>query len=469
MLIETGKLYDVYKDRIQINYDLDRTLVSFQANKSNPFFNWFKYKEGFSATLIEHLLYSAYGDNKGVLLDPFAGTGSAMFMARDMGWRAIGIEFLPVGQFIMQSRVAAERVDVEQFNRAVDALLEYLNSYDIKDIPKDTTSLFNSVMITRGAFSEETLKYMKLYKLFKWSNNDVRQLLEFACFSILESISYTQKDGAYLRWDHRSGRFGTKFDKGYIPDFKEAITNKLNEMRADLNGQSVDGQMHLFKPVTTSQGSLGVKDGSCLNIMLKMESESIDVVITSPPYCNRYDYTRNYALELVYLGNCEVVIKDLRQSLLSSTTENKDKMERLRSLYSVYDYGHRYDLILATLESHEALQEVIGVLEDKARKKELNNVGIPKMVKNYFYEMGFVVFELARVLKHGGKVFMVNDNVQYAGVEIPVDLILSDLAVAFGLKVDAIWVLPRGKGNSPQQMERMGRKELRKCTYVWSK
>lgn len=45
------------------------------------------------------------------------------------------------------------------------------------------------------------------------------------------------------------------------------------------------------------------------------------------------------------------------------------------------------------------------------------------MVHNYFYEMCFVIYELARILKNGGIVAMVNDNVRYAGEEVPVDLI----------------------------------------------
>ena len=64
---------------------------------------------------------------------------------------------------------------------------------------------------------------------------------------------------------------------------------------------------------------------------------------------------------------------------------------------------------------------------------------------------------------------MVNDNVRYAGVVIPVDLILSDFAEAAGFNVEKIWVLPRGKGNSSQQMGRHGREEVRKCVYVWRK
>jgi len=62
---------------------------------------------------------------------------------------------------------------------------------------------------------------------------------------------------------------------------------------------------------------------------------------------------------------------------------------------------------------------------------------------------------------------MVNDNVQYHGEELPVDFILSDFAEASGFECESIWALARGKGNSSQQMARYGRKELRKCIYVW--
>lgn len=62
---------------------------------------------------------------------------------------------------------------------------------------------------------------------------------------------------------------------------------------------------------------------------------------------------------------------------------------------------------------------------------------------------------------------MVNDNVRYAGEEVPVDLILSDVAESFGLVTDQIWTLGRGKGNSSQQMGVHGRSELRKAVYVW--
>jgi len=76
-----------------------------------------------------------------------------------------------------------------------------------------------------------------------------------------------------------------------------------------------------------------LKRGSCLEIMPTLSPSSFDLVISSPPYCNRYDYTRTYALELVFLGAGEEKIKDLRQSMLSCTVENRNKKEYLKNLY----------------------------------------------------------------------------------------------------------------------------------------
>ncbi len=84
-------------DKMQVDGSLTRALVSFQANKSKAVYRWFKYKEAFSAGLVEHLLARSCVHG-GTILDPFAGIGTALFAAGGMGMRAEGIELLPIGQ-----------------------------------------------------------------------------------------------------------------------------------------------------------------------------------------------------------------------------------------------------------------------------------------------------------------------------------------------------------------------------------
>ena len=111
---ERSALLSRFLPKIRSNPELNRTLVSFQANRKVPFYGWFKYKEGFSASLVDTLVRKN-ANSKGVLLDPFSGAGTALFVSRSLGWDSVGIEVLPVGPFVVETRLAAERVSAKAF------------------------------------------------------------------------------------------------------------------------------------------------------------------------------------------------------------------------------------------------------------------------------------------------------------------------------------------------------------------
>ncbi len=164
------------------------------------------------------------------------------------------------------------------------------------------------------------------------------------------------------------------------------------------------------------------------------------------------------------MGVGEAEIRQLRQAMLSCTVENREKVDLAASLEPGMLCAAQ-----CAFERQEMLQLVLSYLESCRDDKTINNGGIPRMVRNYFWEMALVIFECTRVLKSGAPFVMVNDNVRYMGTHVPVDLILSDFALAAGFRVETIWVLPRGKGNSSQQMERMGARKFASAFYVWRK
>lgn len=456
---ERYKLYQRYRHKLLINPDLTRVLVSFQGNKSAPFYRWLKYKEAFSSEFIGYILdqFQDLKEKKCRVLDPFAGVGTTLTCATKLGGYATGIELLPIGIAAMNARRKADRVSIVKFKRT----LTRLKNGSMSHVPL-SHYLFPHLKITQKAFPPETEKGIAIYRNFieTIGDHDIQFLFRFALLSILEEISFTRKDGQYLRWDFRSGKStASQFDKGPVASFWPAIIRKLETMLEDIEHRN-DGAF---------SSNVTVIQGSCLAELPRLPAESFDFVVTSPPYCNRYDYTRTYALELACLGYDEEQVKNLRQILLSATVENKSKRGQLAKLYESLGRTAFYNQMVECFETQKALKEVLNLLKDARDLSKLNNNNIPAMVEYYFFEINLVVHELARVLAPGGYVVMVNDNVQYAGEEIPVDLILSEFAVHAGFNVDRIWVLPRGKGNSSQQMGIHGRNEIRKCVYIWSK
>lgn len=442
-------------DKMQVDGSLTRALVSFQANKSKAVYRWFKYKEAFSAGLVEHLLARSCVHG-GTILDPFAGIGTALFAAGGMGMRAEGIELLPIGQIIISTKRA---IDWEPSEKVIERLIYWRDKRPWENTK--ATQAIPELRITKGAYSQETLHAIGHYlKESEQESDHVKTVLLFALLCILESISYTRKDGQYLRWDYRSGRRQgkKKFDKGTILTFDRAITGKLQEMIVDLQLSNVPDDLFI---TARPKAEIELHGGSCLDILPLLKSRSYDGAITSPPYCNRYDYTRTYALELALLGVDEAGLSKLRQEMLSCTVENREK----DLLVMNPDWKTAVDAV----DRNHLLQSILAYLFSLKEHRLLNNNGIPRMVKGYFYEMACVIYELARVLKKGAPLIMVNDNVRYAGISISVDIILSEIAERLGFITDRILVLPNGKGNSSQQMGVHGREALRKCVYIWRK
>ena len=444
-----------FKTQISVAPFLSRKIVSFQGNKDKPAYSWYKYKEAFSAGLVEYFLDRYIERISGKVLDPFAGIGTTLFAASSQGIAADGIELLPVGQEIIRTRLLSEK---DLTPNDITTLERWITSLPWKEFPERVP--FSTIRITENAYPPETVEAIERYRgALQRESERIQAILRLALLCILESISYTRKDGQYLRWDARSGkrRPGTKaFDKGEILAFDAAVTAKLKEILSDIRDAKIPTTLFPVEQITKD---IRLFEGSCLEVLPTLEAASYEAVMTSPPYCNRYDYTRTYALELAMLELTQVEVSNLRQEMLSCTVENREKdLLKICQQWTPFIEAANQQKLLAAINTYLQHEKTSGTL---------NNNGIPRMVRGYFFEMACVIGECARVLKPGARLFMVNDNVRYAGVSISVDLILSDIARSVGFEVEKILVVPGKKGNSSQQMGAYGRVPLRKCVYVW--
>ena len=409
-----------------------RQLVTYVPNKTVPVHRWFSYKEGFSAALVDAFLRE-FGAQPGKsrVFDPFVGCGTTVIAAKQAGYGAWGIDILPVAIFVAGVKLrSAEGYDLLRLKAGLDRLLETPYHEPAISAPQD-------VRIIPLAFSEEILDEILFFKevILKEEDESVREFLLLGLLSILEKVSYTSKDGQFLRLKPERN----------IPPVRATLARQLRLMYRDLT--TVGYQMRLFeKPLkyTVPSQSTYVRLADARDFTSAIDDYA-DVIVTSPPYLNRYDYSRIYSLEL-----CLAFVEDfaglkaIRYSLLRSHIESRPAPT---------------DEV-----NHPALLEVLSNLAGK----KLNNPRIPVMIKGYFEDMNFVLKELYKVCRTGAKIALVVGNVRFEGELIPVDLLLSELASDVGFSIDEV-VITRYKGNSSQQMGKYGRVPVRESVLIWSK
>lgn len=466
-------LEEKYWPITEITERFNRQSVSYQLSKTDSLHRWLKYKEGFSAELVRTLLKDFRLQKRALIADPFMGSGTTALVSLLNGYDYIGFDILPMSRIAIDAKMAFYKYDITELQSILEDLAKL-------STPKDYKGKTPEISITKDGYPEETsreLSYYKEYFISSDYSDAAKTLLELCTLNSLERISYSAKDGQYLRWDwrcpkiiaaaearKRAGRkpFAVKLDKGRLPSLKEALIEELSDVIEDVKALQ-----------KSSRNEIDVVcnyiEGSALFELPKVESESVSAVISSPPYCNRYDYTRTYAMELAYLGVSEAGIRKLRQDLLSCTVENKPKVEQLKEFYIQRGELEYFEKSMKTVRGNAALQEINKALYQRNANGEINNKGVLTMVDGYFTELTFLFAELYRVCKPGAHVAFVNDNVRYAGEVIPVDYLTTDLAEQIGFTPVKVYTLKQQKGNSSQQMKKYGRVALRKSITIWKK
>jgi hypothetical protein len=405
--------------------------VTYVPNKGEPVYGWYRFKEAFSRRLVEEMLTSDWHVSAGDLVfDPFAGCGTTLLACQELGYPAIGVDVMPLSVFVTRVKLSARELTPERLKRAVHRVLTAPYRAPAGKWP--------DVNIVDLAFDLEAREQLLFFRerILETEEPAIRDFLMLALLATLEETSFTSKDGQFLRIVKRKPK-----------PVRTAFGDRLARMIQDLDRQRLtrgNGHGH--------QSRVFLGDARNLPQEVREHAGSVSAVVTSPPYLNRYDYSRTYSLELCLLWD------DSNRALV----ETFDDLKRIR-----------HSLLRSHIESRAAptdqarlpqLTEILSNLRDK----NLNNPRIPVMIHGYFEDMNLAIQEMSAMLRPGAHVALVVANARFEGEMVPVDLMLSELAARHGLATEEIRVT-RYKGNSSQQMGRYGRVPVRESVCFWHK
>jgi len=405
---KTDFFYNEYKKldvEFNTRYDLTyQYLVNFSKTKNLPIHRWFYYQEGYSPELIKKVLKYLNLNGSTHLFDPFAGSGTSLVAAKELGIKATGIEINPFSCHMAISKT--QNYSEEEIN-----ILENFEVPNYKPIKK----LFEKyeLSIIENLFEIENFEKIELIKkkIELERNKKVNSILFTTLLCILQQVSYYKKAGN-----------GLKKKRIYKSvDTFEAFKFKLNEIISDIK-------------LNKNKNKTVIINDNCLNIN-NHKIDEIDISIFSPPYANCFDYYEVYKIEL-WIGEFVKSYEELRKLRKAALTSNLNA-----------DLKKKTKIVTTS--------KVLIPIIDYLNNTKLWDNKIPKMLNAYFSEMEQLLVSLFEKTKKGGYCVVVVGNSSYGGLAVPTDIILAEIGKNLGFTVQEIIVARRNETSS-QQYSKIG-------------
>lgn len=391
--------------------------------EDRAFHHWYRFVLSFPPHLVRQYLEKFAVRPGGAVLDPFCGTGTTLVECRKLGRASVGVEAHPLAALasrvkttwslsprLLSLRLKAMGAAIERRQRRLrlvrqatllqPELAEHwgypaLSEDEWKLIPEGFISPrpLLRLLLTREAITEATA-------------NDPVAVREF----FLLALAYVIPNGA------GNFRFGPEIHRTRPQadfDVLDLFRRHAAEMIEDLRNHP---QREEAAPVRLVPGDARVLEG--------LEENSLDAVITSPPYPNEKDYTRITRVESVLLGlySNRAGLRQVKESLMRSNTRN---------VFIDDDDGQH----VAQLPRIRELCETI-----ERRRIELGKTSgfeklYHKVVAHYFGGMARHFAALRTRLRPGGlAAYVVGDQLSFFRVPVPTASLLTDVAAEHGFQ-----------------------------------
>lgn len=333
------------------------------------------------------VLLPIYANKGDTILDCFSGSGTTLMQARLYGMNAIGRDINPLAVLI--SRVKSTNLNINKLKAEVKILYDKIDKVKVNE---------NEIPIfpNKDFWFEKKVQYdlAKILKSIKKIKNKKYREFLLVCFSsIIRKVSNAD---AKIVPPVKSKKMLKLIQKGRKIDtlgiFKEAVSSNLERVSN-------------FSRDCVKSTTLGVKKGNAKKLRLK--DNSIDLVITSPPYISAQKYARSTQLEMYWLG----LVKD-----------NIKKID-LNTLGTERVYVGEFKTINDT--GYSLLDKYIRLIKKNDEERAY-------ITYKYFKDMQEVISEIYRVLKPNKNFILVIGNNKITKIYLPNHEILSEIAESVG-------------------------------------
>lgn len=394
----------------------DRGLHNFDENLNQPRHRWYPFKEGFSNQLVSEAISSVECTKRRIrILDPFAGSGTTPLTGVLKGCAAVAVEVNPFCVFTARVKCVSRGWRQRSFLRVRDLIVKEARLSPARSNLEECSTFCSDSADGKWLFNRNVLRaFAATVRGIDLHAATYGPAFRLAAIRAVMKCCNAKKDGKCLRYrrDWRARSFGAE-------DFYAAFRDAADVFCADIELARLD-----------DDPEVKIIRGDARTLLKTQPSRSFDLLVTSPPYLNSFDYSDVYRPEL-FLGGFVSSNEELRRI----------RLKTVRSHVQVAWKG-------TTAVSHPMITACVTALRDRDK---LWNRRLPLMVEAYFCDMQTVLKQAARVLKKGAEAWLVVSTSAYSGVHIPVDLILADLATFQGFTLKGVNVLRSLRAAGQQQ------------------
>lgn len=373
-----------------------------ELNKYGVVHKWYDYLEDFPFSLIEDKIKEYKIKPNSLIVEPFVGSGTTCISANFFHCDSVGFDANPLMTFISEVKTTWD-IDLIIYKKQViniaKQFLVKIHDYDSLKLNKGFLENMPKKELNQW-LSPSLQKEVHLLK------NIIEDIAEKKIKNLLLlALSKSCLDASYVSFCPGT----TFYPFREKEEFWNLFTKKVIQIYNDL--KKVQSHDHYGKSTLIND--------TCLNASKYIKANTINFIVTSPPYPNDLEYTRQTRLEMYLL--------DFVKSM--SEVQQIKKMMVKGSTKLIFKESNS--------ETFALKFNTVKIVSDKIfeQTKDKNwGFDYPRMVREYFGDMYLCLKEFYPLMKKNAHFLLVVGDQTVKSVYIPVCDILIEMGQEIGYK-----------------------------------